>query len=131
MCFMAKKDVEEWLLKANKDLDEARFLFENNRPLEDSAFFVHQAIEKYLKAFLISKSWDLEKIHDLVKLVKEASNFDKSFENFITAMEEITDFYIESRYPVGYEIEYTKEEIEKAIKTAESLRALIKEKIVL
>jgi len=127
---MAKKEVEEWLLRGNRDLDEAKFLFENERPLEDVAYFVHQAIEKYLKAFLIFNGWELEKIHDLVKLVKEAVKFDKSFEKFIPAMEETTDFYIESRYPVGYEIEYTKEEIEKAIKIAKSLGNLVKEKIV-
>ncbi|MCM8832186.1 MAG: HEPN domain-containing protein [Candidatus Omnitrophica bacterium] len=126
---MAKEEINEWISKATKDLEEAKFLFDHNRPLEDSAYFVHQAIEKYLKAFLISKDWELEKIHDLVKLIKDASKFDKSFEKFISAMEEITDFYIESRYPVGYEVEYTKEEIEKAIKVAEALQELIKEKI--
>ena len=126
---MAKKEVDEWILKADKNLDEAKFLFENNRPFEDVAYFVHQAVEKYLKAFLLFNSWELEKIHDLVKLVKEAVKFDKSFEKFIPAMEETTDFYIESRYPVGYEVEYTKDEIEKSIKNAESLRVAVKEKI--
>jgi len=45
-------------------------------------------------------------------------------------MEEITDFYIESRYPVGYEVEYTKEEIEKSIKDAETIKSLVIEKIL-
>lgn len=65
----------------------------------------------------------------MVKLVKETVKFDKSFEKFIPALEEITDFYIESRYPVGYEVEYTKEELEKAIENAESLSVTVKEKI--
>jgi HEPN domain-containing protein len=127
---MVKKEIEEWLSKANKDLEEAKFLFEQNRPLEDSAYFIHQAIEKYLKAFLIFNGWELEKIHDLVKLTKDAAKFDKSFEKFIPVMEEITDFYIESRYPVGYEVEYTKEEIEKSIKDAEAIKSLVMEKIL-
>lgn len=126
---MAKKDVEEWLSKADKDLDEARFLFRHKRPLENVAYFIHQAIEKYLKGFLIFNSWELEKIHDLVKLGKEACKFDESFEKFISMMEEITDFYIESRYPIGYDVEYTEEEIERAIKNAKSLGTLVKEKI--
>jgi HEPN domain-containing protein len=115
---MVKKEVVEWITKADKDLDEAKFLFENNRPLENVAYFVHQAIEKYFKGFLINNGWELEKIHDLVRLVKETTRLDKSFERFISIMEEITDFYIESRYPVGYEVEYTKEEIERAIREA-------------
>ena len=83
-----------------------------------------------MAGFLLFNGWELEKIHDLVKLAKDASKFDKSFGKFISAMEEITNFYIESRYPVGYEIEYTKGEIEKAIKIAKSLGVLVKEKIV-
>lgn len=106
---MAKKEVTEWISKAAKDSDEAKFLLDNNRPLEDVAYFIHQSIEKFLKAFLISRGWELEKTHDLVMLVKEAFKFDSSFEKFIPAMEETTDFYIESRYPVGYEVEYTRE----------------------
>jgi len=128
---MAKKEVKEWFSKAEKDLDEARFLFENRRPLEDVAYFVHQSIEKYLKGFLISNGWELEKIHDLVRLIREACRFDKSFEPFVPAMEKITDFYMESRYPIGYEVEYTPEEIEVAIKTADSIHELIKIKIAL
>ena len=48
---------------------------------------------------------------------------------FIPIVEKITDFYIESRYPVGYEVEYTKEEIEKSIKNAEAIRLMVIEKI--
>jgi HEPN domain-containing protein len=58
------------------------------------------------------------------------AKFDKSFEKFIPVMEEITDFYIESRYPIGYEVEYTKEEIEKSIKDAEAIKSLVIEKIL-
>lgn len=111
--FMVKKVVEEWISKADKDLEEAKFLYANDRPLDNVAYFVHQAIEKYLKGYLIFNGWELEKIHDLVKLVKEAVKYNSAFERFSTSMEEITDFYIESRYPVGYEVEYRKEEIEK------------------
>jgi len=128
---MANKEVKEWFSKAEKDLDEAKFLFENRRPLEDVAYFVHQSTEKYLKGFLIYNGWELEKIHDLVRLIREACRFDESLEQFIPEMEKITDFYIESRYPIGYEVEYTSEEIEGAIKTANSIRKLVKMKIVL
>jgi len=127
---MAKKEVDEWILRADKDLEEAKFLLENNRPLENVAYFVHQSIEKYLKAFLISNGWEFEKIHDLVKLSKDAVKFDKSFERFIPALEQITDFYIESRYPVGYEVEYTKEEIKNSLKIADGLKKIVKKKTI-
>ena len=80
---MVKKEVKEWVLRAERDFEEAKFLFDHDRPPEDVAFFLYSAVEKYLKGFLINNGWELEKIHDLVKLVKDAAKFDKSFEKFI------------------------------------------------
>jgi HEPN domain-containing protein len=59
---MPKKEVKEWISKAEKDFEEAQFLFQHNRPLDDVAFFIHQAIEKAFKGFLINNGWELEKI---------------------------------------------------------------------
>jgi len=116
---MDRADVKEWLSKAEKDFDEATFLFEYNRPLEYAAFFLHQSVEKYLKGFLISKGWELEKTHDLVKLIKDAIRFDKSLEKFIPLMENMANYYIESRYPIGYLVEYDKNEIEKSLESTQ------------
>ena len=126
---MVSIEIKEWISKADKDLDEAKFLFENSRPLEEVAYFVHQSIEKYLKGFLIFHGWELEKTHDLVRLIRETCRIDRSFEQFIPAMEKITDFYIESRYPIGYEVEYTYEELKEAIETADSIQKSIKTRI--
>jgi len=126
---MVKEEVKEWFSKAEKDFEEAKFLFNHNRPLEHVALFLHQAVEKYLKGFLINNGWELEKTHDLVKLVRDATKSDKSFENFVPLMEEMVDYYIESRYPVGYLLEYTKEEIEKTVQDSRVFIAFIKEKM--
>ncbi len=123
---MVKKESEEWISKGDKDLEEAKFLLANGRPLEDVAFFVHQSAEKYLKGFLLTRDWELEKIHDLVKLAKEAIKYDKGFEKFIPDLEIMTDFYVESRYPVGYEVTFEKDELEKSIKTVSELKNFIK-----
>lgn len=42
-------------------------------------FHIQQAVEKYLKAFLIFKGWELKKIHDIELLLTEAMNFDIEF----------------------------------------------------
>ena len=44
-------------------------------------------------------------------------------------MEEMADYYIENRYPVGYLVEYTKKEIEKSVKDSQAFIAFIKEKM--
>jgi len=117
-----KEEIKNWISKADKDLEEAKFLFSYKRPLEDVAFFIHQAIEKYLKAFLINSGWELKKIHDLVKLLKDVIKIDNSFERFLSEIEGITNYYIETRYPVGYDVEYTEEDIENSIKVAEEIK---------
>jgi HEPN domain-containing protein len=123
---MVRSEVKEWFSKAEKDFDEARFLFNNDRPSEHVAFFLHQSVEKCLKGFLISKGWELEKTHDLVKLIKEAISFDKSLEKFIPLMEDVASYYIESRYPIGSLIEYDRNEIEKSLESTQAFIDILK-----
>ena len=124
-----KKIVGEWFSKGQKDIDDAEFLLKNNRALENIAYHIHQAAEKYLKGYLIDNGWKLEKIHDLVRLLEEAININKSFNRFAASMRKITNFYFESRYPTGYEVEYTKQELKKAIKESKAMISLIKKRV--
>lgn len=126
---MASLEAKEWFLRAEMDFEEAEFLLHNSRPLEHVALFLHQAAEKCLKGFLISKGWKLERTHDLVKLLRDAARFDESLEDFIPLMQEMADYYIESRYPVGYLVEYTKREIEKTMNGSRVFIALIRDKV--
>ena len=124
-----RKIIDEWFSKGQKDIDDAEFLLKNNRALENIAYHIQQAAEKHLKGFLIYNGWKLERIHDLVKLLEEVIKIDKSFNSFIAPMRKITNFYFESRYPVGYEVEYTKQELKKTISQTKKLIILIKKKI--
>lgn len=120
--FMAKiKIVQEWFEKGQKDFQDAEFLLKNSRAKESISFHIQQAAEKYLKGFLIYNGWRLEKVHDLIKLLEEATKFNKSFIRFIKPMRKITNFYFESRYPVGYEVEYTIQELNEAIKQTKDM----------
>ncbi len=44
-------------------------------------------------------------------------------------MQEMADYYIESRYPVGYLVEYTKSEMENALNDSKALIDFIGDKI--
>jgi len=129
MAKMTKTEVHEWIQRADLDLSEAEFLLENNRPFENVAYFLHQALEKYLKAYLLYNRWELEKIHDLVKLTETAKKYDKEFEPFVQLMRDMASYYIESRYPVGYVVTYSRSEITKSLKTAKRLKTLVLAKI--
>jgi len=125
---MGKKEAKEWLSRAKKDMEEAEFLLKNDRALEFVGFFIQQAVEKYLKGFLISHGWELEKIHDLITLLGKVIEIDKKFEEFAPPLQRITKYYLDSRYPLGFEIRYTREEMEESLKKAKELIALIEEK---
>ncbi len=65
----------------------------------------------------------------MVKLNKNAVKYEKDFEKFNAEMEVITDYYFESRYPVGYEVEFEKNELKKSIKVVTELSAFAKSKL--
>jgi HEPN domain-containing protein len=94
-----KKQVEDWILLADRDLKTAEIIIKDDYPLNNIiAFHCQQAIEKYLKAFLIENDVPLKKTHDLIKLngmiklIKDLG-IDKS------KLTLISEIYIESRYP--------------------------------
>jgi len=69
----------DWLRIAEKDHARVRKLLDIDDP-EAAAFYLQQTVEKFLKAFLLSRGWRLQKIHDLEALLNEALKFEPSLE---------------------------------------------------
>jgi HEPN domain-containing protein len=65
----------------------------------DAAFHLQQALEKYLKGFLLSRGWKLERIHDLRALLEEAAKHEPSLKKFRRLCAEVTAYYVQERYP--------------------------------
>src|SRR5438067_2792687 len=62
---------------------------------------LREAVERYLKGYLIAKGWRLERTHDLKKLMDEATRFDPKFRIFSKfAIELAADFFAQ-HYPGG------------------------------
>src|SRR2546430_15083709 len=60
----------EWIQKAEADYEVAHLLMSSNKIHVDAAcFHAQQAVEKYLKAILVSHSVLFEKTHNLVFLL--------------------------------------------------------------
>lgn len=88
----------EWLTKAAEDLARVtRRLDEGD--VDDAAFHLQQALEKYLKGFLLSRGWALKKIHDLEALLDDAVAYDRQIEDFRPLLQEVTGYYLIERYP--------------------------------
>ncbi|MBU0580111.1 MAG: HEPN domain-containing protein [Candidatus Margulisbacteria bacterium] len=97
---MTKKErVNLFLNKAKKDIKTARSLNIEDPDFQEAiVFHCQQAIEKYLKAFLIKNNVEYAKIHDLEFLIQEAMKIDKTFEKFIEIAELFNEYAVEIRY---------------------------------
>lgn len=89
----------EWFNTAQKDLKAAKILYENNADNGLVLFHLQQAVEKYLKGYLIYKTGFFQEGHSLIKLCKKAAVYDKGFRKFIKDCAILNGYYIETRYP--------------------------------
>ncbi|MDO8570850.1 MAG: HEPN domain-containing protein [Candidatus Daviesbacteria bacterium] len=95
-----------------------------------ACFTSQQAVEKALKAYLISQEKDIKKIHDLRALLEECIKSDQSFESLRNECVALNTYYIPSRYPDLSEfIHFTKEKSEEAYKFAKEITSFVKDKI--
>lgn len=124
-----KQVVKEWIERGEHDLEVAKILLAEEEYSDVVLFHVHQAVEKYLKGFLIYKGWGLKKIHDIELLLTEAMNFDDEFQKYLDFGRKLTAFYYEERYPPGPITSYSKEEIKEILDVAEEIIDKLKEGI--
>jgi len=92
-------------------------------------FHIHQTIEKYLKGFLIYNGVGYKRIHDLEELAKACSDIDSEFLNYLDECSTITEYYFESRYPLGDIIDYPLEEVKESLDFAYKIIDFIDDKI--
>ena len=72
---------EDWVRLAAEDFRRvARRLAEEDT--EDAAFHLQEAIEKYLKGYLLSRGWGLKRTHNLEVLLDDAVRYDAALEGY-------------------------------------------------
>ena len=118
--------IREWLKKADEDFEFAVSVIEESTFYAQICFHFHQAAEKYLKSVVVG--WDLEfkKIHDLPVLLKSVLAKEPSLQTLLDDCKQLNRYYIDTRYPVHWPTEYTKEETLRAKKAAEHIRDVVK-----
>lgn len=106
---------KEWLKKAEEDLRFAEAnLLEGNGFYAQICFHFQQAAEKLLKAYIISHGLDFGRVHDLVHLLRTCMIHDPTFADYKEDCILLNTAYIETRYPVSWPTDYTKETAEQA-----------------
>lgn len=117
------EEVNDWIEKAEHDLNTAKTNFKEEI-YDAAAFFCQQSVEKALKALYIKKFKKLIKTHDLFFLGKKV----KVPKNLLEICDEITSFYVETRYPNSY-AKFEKEKVSTAIEKSKKVIGWVKRKI--
>jgi len=119
----------DWFAQGDLDLQAAEILLTQDGPLPVIAFHLQQAVEKYLKGFLLSTGWPLRRIHDLEVLIQEAIVHDPDFAPFLALCQRITEYYIETRYPIGVHTSFQQDALKVELNIVRTLIMLIRQKV--
>ena len=110
----------DWLRLAEKDLKRVARALRDDDP-ELAGFCLQQAVEKFLKAFLLANGWKLKRIHDLGRLLDEARTYDPDLSRFRNLCQRITDYYVVERYPLIPDAGPSIEEVQRSLEAARDL----------
>lgn len=118
----------EWIAKAEGDFATAqREMRVRRKPNYDAVcFHSQQCVEKYLKAFLVSKRIEPPRTHNLVELVNLGLSEDGTFEMFRPALESLNAFSVTIRYPHAFA---AKQDARDAVKAMKQVRDFVRGKL--
>ncbi len=109
-------EIQQWLLKSQRDLAAARVLFQHQL-FDTTVYHCQQSAEKALKAYLVYQQVILQKTHNLVVLLESCIKFDADFEVLRDSAESLTPYATEFRYP-GDIVEPKQDDVEEALEMA-------------
>jgi len=121
--------IKKWLVKANNNLKVALHeltLGEEHAVTDAVCFHAQQSVEKFLKAFLISKDLEFGKTHNLEYLLELCAGKDKDIRKLETG--NLSYYAVELRYPDDFYVP-TFAEAEEAIKLAEDVKKYVLKKL--
>lgn len=122
---------EEWLFKAEHDLESAKFLMTSQKQFYDIAIYhTQQCAEKPMKAFLAFKEQEIDKVHNLMVLVNQCSSYDSEFESLKQSAVFLNPYATIYRYPEG-DLLPPKKDVDKAMELAETIYDFVKSKILI
>ena len=122
---------KEWFLRAQDDELSNKDILEDRGGSPNTVCFLSQQIaEKVLKAFLCYHGVEFPKVHQLDELLKLCEKIDVEFNSLVDDAEDLTPFYISTRYPGDYPT-YSFQDAEIAFKKAIKIKDFILKKISL
>jgi HEPN domain-containing protein len=126
---IVKGIANKWIEKAEKDLltSERELSFQD--PVTDTVcFHCQQAVEKYLKAFLVFHQVYFTKTHNIGSLIELCATIDASFNDELEDADTLTDYAVEIRYPDSSWPEPNIEEARESYAIARKVKKFVQKK---
>lgn len=124
-----KREAELWVIKGDHDLGTARITFKHIPEFIDTVtFHCQQAVEKYLKAYLIYLGVNFRFTHDLIYLLDLINESDSDFRKYYNEVAQIQGYAVEIRYP-NETIYLTSDKVESALQIAAEIRTFVLKKM--
>ena len=119
---MSRKSIFGWFLFADTDLaltEHALLMYP--KPLEAICYHCQQAVEKYIKGYLLFNGMEAPpKTHNLMQLCAMASSFNPHFDDIQEKCSTLTAYGVQPRYPD--EIYIDESLMEQALDCAKQIR---------
>ena len=120
-------DAEEWLVRADLDLQIATLALEATPVLgAGAAYHAQQASEKALKAYLTAYGVVFPRTHELEPLLHACELIDARFHQFASVAQTLTPYASEFRYP-GQRLEPLESEARQAVQDATRIVAFVRQ----
>lgn len=118
-------EIESWIRKGDHDLGTAKITYLHIPEFLDTVtFHCQQAVEKYLKAYLIFQSTAFRFSHDLIYLLDLISQNDIDFEKYYDVLSELQGYAVEIRYPNQINF-LSPDKVENALSIAKEVREFV------
>ncbi|HZU13517.1 MAG TPA: HEPN domain-containing protein [Chloroflexota bacterium] len=125
----ARREADEWLQRADRDLIIAARAIDGVPALADqAAYHAQQATEKALKSFLAAHNRPLQKTHNLERLVAQCRGVDPTFGDFLASARTLNPYATVFRYPGG-PLEPSRDEAQRAIQLAREIVDRVREQL--
>ncbi|MFH1005343.1 MAG: HEPN domain-containing protein [Bacteroidota bacterium] len=122
-------EIIQWIIKADHDLGTAKVTHLHIPDyLDTTTFHCQQAVEKYLKGYLIFLDIEFKRYHDLIYLLELITPKDPEIQKYYDDLLELQSYAVEIRYP-NETINLSNEKVEKSISIAKNIRLTITSKM--
>lgn len=119
---------KDWILLAEERLESADALVQSRGVCYSAIELLQESLERYLKGFLISKNWKLERIHDLNRLLDLCLDHHSEFSKYAPLAQSLTEQFWAQHYP-GDDLSEIGEDYPELRRDAQDLIHLINEQI--